>query len=106
MSEGQAGRLSNNSIGSSRRRFLAASAALMGASTVFGQEKEVRKPEAKTDPGASEAKPAPAANPAAAATTQNSKLRLALVGAGGQGRYDMRNYLSCKEEVVAICDVD
>jgi len=50
--------------------------------------------------------PKPAANAAAASTEENNRLKLAVIGSGGQGRYDMRNYLSLKEHVVAICDVD
>jgi predicted dehydrogenase len=45
-------------------------------------------------------------NSDAASTTQNTKLNVALIGAGGQGRHDMKQVLSLKQNVVAICDVD
>jgi predicted dehydrogenase len=89
----------------SRRRFLqgsASAAAMLGAPLILSAADatapEPAKDEAKTS--------SPAANPAAASTTQNTRLNLAVIGVGGQGRYDMRNYISCKENVVAICDVD
>src|SRR5688572_12420805 len=43
---------------------------------------------------------------AAATTQENTKLNVALIGAGGQGRHDMKQVLSLKHNVVAICDVD
>jgi predicted dehydrogenase len=42
----------------------------------------------------------------AASTAANSKLNLALVGCGGQGRGVMRNLLSCGANLVALCDPD
>ena len=69
----------------SRRRFLTASAAL-GAVTLGGP---------MLLPGVR-----------AASTTANSKLNLALVGCGGQGRGDMRGMLSNGANLVALCDPD
>jgi predicted dehydrogenase len=48
---------------------------------------------------------AESANPAAS-TTANSKLNVALVGAGGQGRGDMKALLNTHQRIVAICDLD
>ena len=39
-------------------------------------------------------------------TAANSKLNLAVVGCGGQGRGDMRGMLSCGANLVALCDPD
>lgn len=39
-------------------------------------------------------------------TAANSKVRLAVVGCGGQGRGDMRGMLSSGAELVALCDPD
>ena len=36
----------------------------------------------------------------------NSKLKLAAIGVGGQGRSDLDNLTNCGAEVVALCDVD
>lgn len=36
----------------------------------------------------------------------NSKLRVAGIGVGGQGRGDLDNIYSCGAEIVALCDVD
>lgn len=42
----------------------------------------------------------------AASTAANSKINVALIGAGGQGRGDMKNLLSAGQRIVAICDPD
>jgi len=98
----------NPSTKTSRRTFLqgsAAAAVALGARNALCADPAT--PTDKNAPSTDTNPPAPTtANPAAAATTQNTRLNLAVVGVGGQGRYDMRNYLSCKENVVAICDVD
>src|SRR5882757_9988523 len=89
----------------SRRRFLqgsASAAAIFGAPAILAAADTTPEPTKPADPKP----PQTAANPAVAATTQNTRLNLAVIGVGGQGRYDMRNYLSLKENVVAICDVD
>ncbi|MDB5323204.1 MAG: hypothetical protein JWN40_4835, partial [Phycisphaerales bacterium] len=86
----------------SRRRFLkgsASAAALFGAPALLAAADATPAPTKPAEPAPAET----AANPAAAATTQNTRLNLAVIGVGGQGRYDMRNYLSLKENVVAIC---
>jgi predicted dehydrogenase len=65
------------------------------------------EPAAKPEPAKPKATEQPKpSNVAAASTEENSRLNLAVIGVGGQGRYDMRNYLSLKQNVVAICDVD
>ncbi|HEY7115214.1 MAG TPA: Gfo/Idh/MocA family oxidoreductase [Tepidisphaeraceae bacterium] len=97
----------------SRRTFIqrgsAAAAAMLGAPALLAaadskdDEKQKAEPQ-KTDAKAETAKPQAATS--AAATTQNDKLRVVLVGSGGQGRYDMRNLLSCNQSVVGLCDVD
>jgi predicted dehydrogenase len=43
---------------------------------------------------------------AAASTAANSKINLAVVGCGGQGRHDMRGMIGCGAKVVAFCDPD
>ncbi len=70
-----------HSTGSSRRTFLGASAIAMGAPLI------VR-----------------AANPAS--TIANSRLNLAVVGCGGQGRGVMRNILSSGANLTGLCDPD
>src|SRR5436305_14397776 len=42
----------------------------------------------------------------AAATTANTKLNVALIGAGGQGRGDMKTLLNTGQRIAAICDLD
>jgi hypothetical protein len=69
----------------SRRGFLAASAATLGAA--MGRPLLLLG-----------AKPA--------STSANSKLNLAVVGCGGQGRSDMRGPLSAGANLVALCDPD
>jgi hypothetical protein len=69
----------------SRRGFLAASSAALGAAAV--------------------GRPLLLAAPAAS-TAVNSKLNLAVVGCGGQGRGVMRGLLSCGANLVALCDPD
>jgi len=71
---------------SSRRGFLKVSAAALGTAALS-------RP--LTLPGAE-----------AGSTAANSKLNLALVGCGGQGRGDMRGLLSCGANLVALCDPD
>jgi len=70
----------------SRRRFLTASTAAVGAAAL-GQ-------------------PLVLSGVAAASTAANNKLNLALVGCGGQGRGDMQGMLSCGANLVALCDPD
>jgi predicted dehydrogenase len=70
----------------SRRRFLAASTTALGAATLS------RSPLLWAAPAAS--------------TAANSKLNLAVVGCGGQGRGVMRGLLSCGANLVALCDPD
>jgi hypothetical protein len=70
---------------STRRGFLKASAAALGASAA--------------------GRPLVLAG-AASSTAANSKLNLAVVGCGGQGRGDMRGILSCGMNLVALCDPD
>ena len=70
----------------SRRGFLAASTAALGAATL--------------------SRPLVLLGAAAASTAANNKLNLALVGCGGQGRGDMRGMLSCGANLVALCDPD
>ena len=71
---------------SSRRRFLAASTVALGAATL--------------------SRPLVLLGAGAASTAANSKLNLALVGCGGQGRGDMQGMLSCGANLVALCDPD
>jgi predicted dehydrogenase len=60
----------------------------------------------KPKPDSQGPNPAPTKT-AAAATTANAKLNVALIGAGSQGRSDMKILLAaCKQNVVAICDPD
>ncbi|MHB1036725.1 MAG: Gfo/Idh/MocA family protein [Pirellulales bacterium] len=70
----------------SRRGFLAVSTAAVGAATLS------RAPLLRSA--------------AAASTAANSKLNLAVVGCGGQGRGDMGGLLSCGANLVALCDPD
>ena len=83
--------------GQSRRGFLQWGAAVVGGTSLaaLGDEPTPAKSEEK-----------PGATAAAAATTQNDRLNVALIGAGGQGRHDMKQVLSLKQNVVAVCDVD
>ncbi len=71
---------------SSRRSFLKTSAAVLGAAA-FSQPLIM----SGAQPGSSAA---------------NSKLNLALVGCGGQGRGVMKGLLSCGANLVALCDPD
>ena len=71
---------------SSRRTFLGASAVAMGAAT-FGAPLILRVA-------------------GAASTAANSKVNLAVVGCGGQGRGDMKGILSSGANLVALCDPD
>lgn len=92
----------------SRRRFLqgsASAAALFVAPLAFAADGEVKADpaKAKTDPPKADATKI---NPAAASTEANSKINVALIGAGGQGRSDMQGLLGCKQNIVAICDPD
>src|SRR4051812_13713805 len=43
---------------------------------------------------------------AASSTAANSKLNLAVVGCGGQGRGDMKGLISSGAHLVALCDTD
>ena len=70
---------------SSRRGFLKTSAMALGA-TAFGGPLVMRG--------------------RAASTAANSRLNLAVVGCGGQGRGDMRGLLSGGANLVALCDPD
>jgi predicted dehydrogenase len=79
-----------------RRSFVTgATAALLGAPALL-QAQDAPKPDA------TEKTPAP--KPPAA--TEPTRLRIAVVGCGGQGRHDMRNLIQIKERIVALCDVD
>lgn len=69
----------------SRRRFLKTSAMALGAATVGGPLI------LRAAPGS---------------TAANSKVNLAVVGCGGQGRGDMRGMLSRGANLVALCDPD
>ena len=71
---------------SSRRSFLKFSAAALGAATFRG--------------------PLIVSGAEAGSTAANSKLNLALVGCGGQGRGVMRGLLSHGANLVALCDPD
>lgn len=71
---------------SSRRGFLAASAAALGTAAL--------------------SHPLVVLGTSAAATEANSKVHFALVGCGGQGRSDMREILACGANLVALCDPD
>lgn len=86
----------------SRRRFLQGSA-LAGAGVLTSPLIL-----AAESPNASPVKVATptAAATTAAATTANSKINVALVGAGGQGRSDMKGLLATHQRIVAICDLD
>jgi predicted dehydrogenase len=93
-----------------RRRFLQGSASvgagLFAAPMLFAADADPTKPDpAKPKPDAPTADPAKI-NPAAASTQANAKINVALIGAGGQGRSDMKNLLSAKQNIVAICDPD
>src|SRR6266550_2909941 len=69
----------------SRRGFLKASAAVTGAAAAMGPL---------------------VLRGAAPSTAANSKLNLAVVGCGGQGRGDMKGLLSNGVRLVALCDTD
>jgi len=71
---------------SSRRSFLKTSAAALGAAAF--------------------SRPLILSGAAAGSTAANSKLNLALVGCGGQGRGVMKGLLSCGANLVALCDPD
>ncbi len=71
---------------SSRRGFLRTSAAVLGAAVV--------------------SRPLILLGAGASSTAANSKLNLAVVGCGGQGRGDMRGMLSCGMNLAALCDPD
>jgi hypothetical protein len=71
---------------SSRRGFLAASSAALGAAAL--------------------SRPLVLLGAPAASTAANSKLNLAVVGCGGQGRGDMCGLLSGGANLVALCDPD
>ena len=86
MKRNQCNRRAVSMTNSSRRGFLAASAAALGAATV-GQ-------------------PLVLLGAKAASTAASDKLNLAVVGCGGQGRGDMRGLLSCGANLVALCDPD
>src|SRR3954467_811847 len=43
---------------------------------------------------------------APASTSANSKLNLAVIGCGGQGRGDMKGLISSGAHLVALCDTD
>ena len=88
----------------SRRRFLKGSA-LAGAGVLTSPLLlAAESPNPVPDRAAT---PTPAAAPkTAAAAAANSKLNVALVGAGGQGRYDMKSLLATHQRIVAICDLD
>ena len=93
----------------SRRTFLqwGAAAAVAGAPTLLAAQDAGAPPKDNPAPQPGPANPkSPKPNPAAAATTANTKLNIAVIGTGGQGRHDMRWALSLKHNVVALCDVD
>jgi predicted dehydrogenase len=87
----------------SRRRFLqgsaSAGAALLGAPFLLAAD--APNPADPATPKATATPITPAAS-----TTANTRLNVALIGAGGQGRSDMLNLLSTKQNLVAICDPD
>jgi len=70
----------------SRRGFLAASTAALGAATL--------------------SRPLVLLGATAASTAANNRVNFALVGCGGQGRGDMRGLLACGANLVALCDPD
>ncbi len=70
----------------SRRRFVSTSAAVLGAAAWGG--------------------PLILTGAQARSTAANSRLNLALVGCGGQGRGVMRGLLACGANLVALCDPD
>jgi predicted dehydrogenase len=113
--------MSRNDSQQSRRGFLQWSAAIAGAAAplvALGDDAPTKTQDTKTEqsaPKSDAAKPQPASSPevktetkatAAAATTQNTKLNIAIVGVGGQGRHNMLNLLTLKQNIVAVCDVD
>lgn len=84
-----------------RRGFLqvaAAGAAAFGAPLILSAADKTgeSKPGAAPKPGAT----------AAASTEAASKVKIALVGCGGQGRSDLKNLLSNGGAAAALCDVD
>jgi predicted dehydrogenase len=86
----------------SRRTFLA-SAALLSAPSLFAQEPPKADPPKPDVPQSATPQPPTAPKPPA---TEPTRLRIAIVGCGGQGRHDMRNLIAAKERIVALCDVD
>src|SRR4051812_21814953 len=83
----------------SRRSFMTgATTALLGAPAVLRAQDTPKSDTADKTPA-----PKPPATPAA---TEPTRLRIAVVGCGGQGRHDMRNLIAIKERIVALCDVD
>ncbi|HSI36875.1 MAG TPA: Gfo/Idh/MocA family oxidoreductase, partial [Tepidisphaeraceae bacterium] len=89
-----------NHPNASRRDFLktsATAAALIGAPAILSAADE--KP---ADPTKTAATP----KTAAASTEVSSKIKLALVGCGGQGRSDLKNLLNNGAALAALCDVD
>src|SRR5207248_5792068 len=89
-----------------RRHFLQGAAAGAAIFTATNIVRAADPAAEKPKPGADTPKPAPTKT-AAAATTANTKLNIALIGAGSQGRSDMKILLAaCKQNVVAICDAD
>jgi predicted dehydrogenase len=94
----------------SRRRFLQTSAA-SGATFFAVSQLLAADGETKTEPVKPKSDPPKSdptkINPAAASTAANSRINVALIGAGGQGRGDMQGLIfGCKQNVVAICDPD
>jgi predicted dehydrogenase len=94
-----------------RRAFVASSFAAsfaMAADVPKDPSEKPKAPDAPAEPKAGEAggAGAPKQKEKAPTTTQEVRLRVALVGAGGQGRHVMKNVLAQKQDVVAICDLD
>src|SRR3954452_16351086 len=91
----------------SRRTFLkgsASAAALLGVpGSILAQDTPKADPPKPDVPQSATPQPAPTPKPPA---TEPVRLRIALVGCGGQGRHDLKNLLGLKERIVALCDVD
>src|SRR4051812_48544168 len=97
MNRSRENRPENSGIPSRRTLLAGSAAALLGVPALL-QAQDAPKPDAP-DKTSAPKPPAPAA-------TEPTRLRIALVGCGGQGRHDMRNLIAIKERIVALCDVD
>ena len=93
--------------GLSRRGLLwTSAAAALGAVGMAGAAEQPAgaTPAKSTDKPAD--KPAPKPAPKNETPAPANPLKIAVIGCGGQGRSDMRNFLQLKERIVALCDVD